>query len=845
MRKIINIFLRGLLYRQLLFTAFAFLLMVVLSYAFTSKIVRTNLLRNTESILDHAESMVNVDLQEARTMLDNFAQSVQLMAQNGEDASKITGYTAYITNYFLSKNRGAFTPNGVYGYIEKIPEGSFYFTGGRWAAPDNFSISDRPWYKAALNGNGGIAETGPYRDIVTGKTIISLSRCIFDKDGARLGVAAIDVLISRIGENIVNTTLTKNSYGVLISQDLTIIGHPNPDFIGRKMYDISIPLSILTDELVREKAISGAEFDNWKGEMIIAFFRTLPNGWHLGLLAPRNLYYKAVNDMALALSVLGFALASMLIFILIRVDAARKKADAESRHKSAFLANMSHEIRTPMNAIIGMTTIGKSAQDIERKDYCFTKIEDASNHLLGVINDILDMSKIEANKFELSPDEFDLEKMLRRVVNVINFRVDEKYQKLSVHIDHSIPRALIGDDQRLAQVITNLLGNAVKFTPEKGAISLAVRLLDKKADGLCTLQFSVSDTGIGINPEQQKRLFQSFEQAESSTTRKYGGTGLGLAISKRIVEMMGGTIWIESEAGKGSSFIFTIKAMRGKEEKHELLSSSLNLKDVRVLTVDDDPDVLRYFAEIMQRFNISCDTASNAEEALQFINQRNGYHIYFIDWKMPGMDGIQLSRVIKNHQYEKSVVIMVSAAEWTESADEAKTAGVDKFLSKPLFPSTILEIINECLGVNKDRVEKDNTQNVTGIFTGRRMLLAEDVEINREIVQALLEPTQLKIDYAENGAEAVRMFSATPFIYDMIFMDIQMPVMDGYEATRRIREMNIPAAKSVPIVAMTANVFKEDIERCLEAGMNSHISKPISYMEIIGTLRSFLAVSAA
>jgi len=838
------------LYVQLFFTGFAFLLMVVLSYAFTSGIVRVNLLRNVESSLDSVEAQIYADLLESRTMLDDFAESIQNLVRRGDDAAELTAFNTDISSHLLSKDKDAFSPNGPFGYIEKSPEGSFFFNGIGWRPPDDWQPTERPWYKAALQAGGNIVGTEPFTDTITGETVFSYSRSIFDIDGKRLGVVGIDIRAGHIGERVARTAFAKNSsYGVLISQDLTIIGHMNPDFVGLKMYDPKISFSFITDELIRTGKISGLEWVNWRGETVVGFFKTLPNGWHLGLLAPKKIYYQPVYNMALILTLLGIALASVLIIVLIRVDAAKAKSDAENRHKSAFLANMSHEIRTPMNAIIGMTTIGKSAVDSVRKDYCLSKIEDASNHLLGVINDILDMSKIEANKFDLVPAEFELEKMLRRIVNVINFRIEEKQQKLSVHVDRSIPRALIGDEQRIAQVITNLLGNAIKFTPEKGSVSLAVRLVEKTNDS-CTLQFSVSDTGIGIDTKQQEKIFQSFEQAESSTTRKYGGTGLGLAISKNIVEMMDGSIWVQSEPGKGSVFMFTIHLRRGTEEKHNLLSEDINVGNVRILAVDDDPDILTYFFEIAQSFGIMCDVAISGEKALQLVDQNGGYHIYFIDWKMPVMDGIQLTREIKARVTENSIVIMISALEWSVIADEAKAAGVDKFLSKPLFPSTIAEVINECLGVDKRQVKKAQAADIAGIFAGHHILLVEDVEINREIVQALLEPTQLSMDYAENGMEAVRMFTEAPLKYDMIFMDIQMPEMDGYEATRRIRAVEAELRKKsqlskrpngIPIVAMTANVFREDIERCLNAGMNSHVGKPLDFGEVMNRLHSYIA----
>jgi len=532
-----------------------------------------------------------------------------------------------------------------------------------------------------------------------------------------------------------------------------------------------------------------------------------------------------------------------LIFFAKTLTKKQAAAEAASVAKSAFLANMSHEIRTPLNAIIGMTLIGSTAVAADRMKYCFTKIEDASKHLLGVINDILDMSKIEAGKFELSPVEFYFEHMLRRTVGVAHFRVEEKKQKLDVHIDSDIPKLLIGDDQRLAQVITNLLGNAVKFTPEHGEIGLDARLLKKEGKN-CTIKFTVTDTGIGISREQQAQLFQSFHQAESQTSRKFGGTGLGLSISRNIVNMMGGDIWVESEAGKGSAFIFTICLEQGESKTQGILDPSITIDNVRILTVDDDPDVLMYFTELMLELGMACDVSGSAEDALELVAEKGDYNIYFIDWKLPGMDGVALADKLKDRAAPgKEVVIMISAAELNEIEKEGRQSGIDKFVSKPLFPSTIVDIINECLGSSKTQPE-DALKDSAGIFEGHAILLAEDVEINRDIVLALLEQTLLEIDWAGNGAEAVRMFKENPEKYEMIFMDVQMPEMDGYEATRAIRALDVPSAKEIPIIAMTANVFREDVEKCLESGMNGHVGKPLDLGDVLGQLRRHLLDSA-
>jgi len=369
----------------------------------------------------------------------------------------------------------------------------------------------------------------------------------------------------------------------------------------------------------------------------------------------------------------------------------------------------------------------------------------------------------------------------------------------------------------------------------------------EEKDAIITLRIEVRDSGIGISKEQQARLFNMFQQAEGGTTRKFGGTGLGLAISKRIVEMMDGQIWIESELGKGAAFIFTVRLEKTFSDERHILARGVNMPNMRVLAVDDMPEVREYFVEIAQRLNFHCDVAGSGEEALEMIRKNGNYNICFIDWKMPGLNNFELLREINGNGHDNSVIFMMSSAEWNSLEAEAKTAGIKRFLSKPLFPSLISEYINEYLGLENNKKEEKNVISEKGEFRGRRILLVEDVDINREIVLALLEPTELVIDCAEDGKTALDMYRRTPDAYNMIFMDIQMPNMDGYEATRLIREyeqekseLSQTRLKRVPIVAMTANVFREDVEKCILAGMDDHIGKPLASTEVIEQLRKYL-----
>jgi len=505
-----------------------------------------------------------------------------------------------------------------------------------------------------------------------------------------------------------------------------------------------------------------------------------------------------------------------------KLETALIDAQAANQAKSSFLSNMSHEIRTPINAIVGMTAIGKAAANLDRKDYALEKIEGASNHLLGVINDVLDMSKIEAGKFDMNPVEFVFENMLRRVVDVISFRVDEKRQRFIVYLDKNIPRVINADDQRLAQVITNLLANSIKFTPENERIRLDIQLL-KEENGICTIKTTVTDTGIGISAEQQTRLFDSFEQAEGSISRRFGGTGLGLAISKHIVESMGGRIWVESELGKGAKFIFTIEAARGNIPN--VVTEDFSGRNIKILVIDPDPDGREAFTAVAEWIGVACDTVEGTDK----INGDTTYDLCFID----GDIACSIMPDVKN----TIVILMMSAADWSVVEPEARSLGAVDFITKPPFPSDVADCIKKLIFSEQYAAQSKTDENYEEVFKGKRVLLAEDIEINREIVISMLEPYGLEIDCAANGIIAVAMFEKNPDIYDLIFMDVQMPEMDGLEATKIIRAKGF----DVPIIAMTANVFKEDIEKCMEAGMSDHVGKPFDFGELLEKIKNYLS----
>jgi len=423
-----------------------------------------------------------------------------------------------------------------------------------------------------------------------------------------------------------------------------------------------------------------------------------------------------------------------------------------------------------------------------------------------------------------------IEKTLMKVCNIVIDMIEEKDQKLDVILGKNLHLSYVADDLRLSQVLTNLLSNAVKFTPNGGTISLTVD--DTGCEGnRNNLRFSVSDTGIGMTEEQMSRLFNVFEQADISVTRRYGGTGLGLAISRNIVEKMGGRIWAESEHGVGSTFIFEVN-LECASHQSTVIFGGIRPEDIRLLVVEPDDDVRKRFLSIIESFGIRTALASNAEEALAVLDAANDtgrtYDIVFLDFDMLSESGIDFSSRLYSSVDKNTVIIITTYLEWQRIEKIANESNITRYITKPLFPSSVLDAINDVIGGSRKSLDiKSDTIKEVPDLSDISIILAEDVPINQEIFQALLGETHIAIDVADNGAIAVEMFKEDPDKYDLIIMDVQMPEMDGFLATKTIRALDIPKAKTIPIIAMTANAFKEDIERCLDSGMNDHLAKPI------------------
>ena len=576
--------------------------------------------------------------------------------------------------------------------------------------------------------------------------------------------------------------------------------------------------------------------------------------WYLICTMPNAFLVKSITDLASVrmwvtiLSGLIIFIAMGVIFVLYyrmtrrqiaELAKARKDADRANMAKSDFLASMSHDIRTPMNAIIGMTGVAqKNIDDTGRVEECLRKISLSSKHLLGLINDVLDMSKIDSGKMVLATVPMSLRELMDDIVNIIQPQVHEKGLLFDVYIKDIISESVICDSVRLNQVLLNLLSNAVKFTPSGGRVDVHMyqEQMEMENDFIKT-HFLVSDTGIGMSPEFQEKIWDTFSREESEQVRYIVGSGLGTSIAKKIVDLMGGTIELQSEKGKGSTFhvILTLQKTDFSEEE-------MKLPDWNILVVDDNEDLCESAAANLEELGTHAEWTSEGMKAVEMIEERHNrqddYRFVLIDWKMPGMDGIATIREIRKRVSLDVPIFLISAYDWSELESHVDGSMIEGFISKPLFKSTLYQRLKQYEG-NVDRGMRYGDSSEVD-FTGKHILLAEDIDLNWEVASEILSVTGAELTRAVNGKECVEIFDNSEIgYYDTILMDIRMPIMNGYDATRAIRMLERPD-KDLPIIAMTADAFSDDAQRCIECGMVAHIAKPIDVKECMRVLQQFL-----
>ncbi len=620
----------------------------------------------------------------------------------------------------------------------------------------------------------------------------------------------------------------------------------------------------LTVEDVRKKIEAGESFsleyilEGQNRIMVCTPMKDLD--WYCIMSVPLSTYQDQSKELLQMLTILIMAVLITMVIVIVLIfrnhsqrssmrfeikhrdelESALALAEQANRAKTTFLNNMSHDIRTPMNAIIGYTSLAKTHIDNKERviDY-LEKITQSSNHLLSLINDVLDMSRIESGKVNIEEKEENLAEILHSVRNIIQADVNAKQMEFIIDTVDIADENIYCDKLRINQILINLLSNSIKFTEPGGKISVRITQKPLSKKGYGVYEFRIKDNGIGISEEFLKEIFEPFARERNSTVSGIQGTGLGMAITKNIVDMMGGSIEVQSEVGKGTEFIVTLEFRL--QEEHKEIKEIENLKDVRVLVVDDDMNSCQSIAHMLRQLGLKSEWTMYGKEAVartkeaEQLNEQ--YQIYIIDWLMPDMNGIEATRRIRKIVGEKPPIIMLSAYDWGEVEQEAKEAGVTEFISKPLFPSDLKRILLKISGIESN---KENSEEKID-FLGKRILLVEDNMMNREIATEYLQDYGFLIESAENGKQACDILeNAEPGYFDIVLMDIQMPVMNGYEATKRIRKFKNKKIANIPILAMTANAFEEDKKAAKEAGMNGHLAKPIDFSKLIEELNKIL-----
>ncbi len=678
-------------------------------------------------------------------------------------------------------------------------------------------------------------------------------------------------LVCRMDINALQDELKIDSYGgkgyssVIDSDGNYIVKiNRNSDNVKENFYqevtNDGLPGSYTTEEIqkqIQDKENFYITHTPKDGETCIMTFTPMENvNWYFVMSVPISVFWRQSASIASILAILVIIVILIGVFSSIMLIRKRTKtlateiqhrkklaealalAEQASRAKTTFLNNMSHDIRTPMNSIIGFTALATTHIDNKErvKDY-LTKISRSSSHLLSLINDVLDMSRIESGNVTIEENTENIAEILHNICNIIQADIKAKQLELFVDTVDVSNENIYCDRLRLNQILLNLISNAMKFTNPGGTVSIRITQKPCKREGYGLYEFRIKDTGIGMSPEYAKVIFEPFTRERTSTVSGIQGTGLGMAITKNIVTMMGGTINVESEVGKGTEFTVNLELKLQDDVQENLLVEEL--EGIHALVVDDDLNACQSVSKMLRQIGMKADWTMYGKEAVartvEAMEMGEKFEVYIIDWLMPDMNGIETARQIRKVVGEDAPIIILSAYDWGDIEDEARKAGVNGFVSKPLFVSDLRTTLLKVCGKAEEPHEEQGT--VRKDFVGKRILLAEDIELNREIASVILEEAGFDVECAENGQEALDMVKdSKPGWYDLILMDIQMPVMNGYDATRAIRKLENKKLADIPIVAMTADTFVEDRQEAIDAGMNGHIGKPIDIELLMDTL---------
>jgi len=879
-------------YMQIVFVALAFALMVFASYLFVSDIERNHLQRSVKDAILFTEANITADLKEPETLLSGFAETVRGMILHRDNAQTVREYIQYINQYMRANNEDFLLGVlGFYGFFDVF--GKRYFTESvDWVPPEDYVLSDRPWYKVAIEANGDIGVTEPYKNLRTGDAyILTFARCLFNEKGARLGVICLDINLDRISQHAVNTQFAEKGYGFLLSEDMKLIAHPEPNMLGMAFHDVNSRIASYENELIKNGHISEAISTDYRGIESIVFIERLYNGWYMGIVTPKNEYYKSTRIMAIVLTVIGAIMATALIVILLlifkevnkeseksramahwynsilnaiplpitvtdantnwtfineaverllgitleyaigkpcsnwgssicntedcgiacakrglhqtyfsqgnssyQIDVAmlkdvnekimgyievvqditnlkqitKKQADAEAANaaKSAFLAKVSHEIRTPMNAILGITEILLQNEALSPDmQEALSRIYNSGYLLLGIINDILDLSKIEAGKLELTPINYDVPSLINDTVHLNIMRFDSKPIIFDLYLDENIPMVLFGDELRIKQILNNLLSNAFKYT-DSGKISLSIAVEPSKDPSMITLLFRVSDTGQGMTREQIDKLFDEYTRFNLEANRSTEGAGLGMNITKRLVDLMDGEILVESVKGKGSLFTvrlpqgFVDNGVLGKAVVENLMQFRLGrmsqMKKApqvvreympygRVLIVDDVETNLYVAKGLMSPYGLSIDTAMSGFEAIDKIKSGSKYDVIFMDHFMPKMDGIETAKNIRELGYTNPIVALTANA-LTGQTEVFMANGFDGFISKPIDIHQLNAVLNKLI---RDKYPAEIVEAARQIKDNIKKSASQQQSVNAELIKIFVRDAQKAVAILE------------------------------------------------------------------------------------------------